>query len=117
MDIFRKLEKETGVQTWEPFVRIIERKEDAYLIHQANRILVRLVVAESRLPDTVRKFYLGWLRDVIKSGVRLEKERDRKGEEEGERGEKGERGGRGGGGVETGKGSRWEEMQGQVMAL
>lgn len=68
VDVFRQLEKASGVQAWEPFVRIIERKEDAYLIHQANRILVRLAVAESRLPDAVKKFYLGWLRDVVKSG-------------------------------------------------
>lgn len=49
----------------EPFVRVLERDEDAYLAHTTSRFLAWLVYGGLELSEPLYTVYYGWVRDTV----------------------------------------------------
>eukprot|EP00053_Salpingoeca_punica_P004979 m.52050 g.52050 ORF g.52050 m.52050 type:complete len:455 (+) comp13035_c0_seq1:52-1416(+) len=48
----------------EPFFKLLGKKEDPYLMHQASRIMSSLVMAGDKLGGNMKKYFV-WLRNII----------------------------------------------------
>ena len=60
----------TGQPAWQTFLQIVETKEDLYVQHQANRILVQIVVNDGALLNaTSQQGYFAWVTNTIQSKV------------------------------------------------
>jgi len=53
---------------YEPFVRILERNEDAFLVHMTSRFLACLVYGGLQMESSLSDMYYGWLRDTLQRG-------------------------------------------------
>lgn len=62
LDLFVQCSKESGTPSWTPFLHIVETKEELYVQHQANRILVSIITQkEQYLPAPAQQGYFAWL--------------------------------------------------------
>lgn len=68
INLFHEVSKITGQPAWQTFLQIVETKEDLYVQHQANRILVQIVVNDGALLNaTSQQGYFAWVTNTIQS--------------------------------------------------
>lgn len=66
LQLFVQCAKESGTPSWTPFLHIVETKEDLYVQHQANRILVSIISQpEQYLPAPAQLGYFAWLINAV----------------------------------------------------
>jgi len=69
--LFHECAKIAGSPSWETFLHIVETKENLYVQHQANRILVKIAVSPDQLmPRSQRQIYFAWICSSIHSTER-----------------------------------------------
>ena len=62
----------TGEPAWATFLQIVETKEDLYVQHQANRILVKIIIDNTALLNAASlQGYFAWVTNTIQSKVPL----------------------------------------------
>lgn len=66
--LFLECSRQLGKMSWETFLHIVETKEDLYVQHQANRILVKIAVDDSQLmPAAQMQIYFAWVLNAMQS--------------------------------------------------
>lgn len=68
IELFHQVSKHTGEPAWATFLQIVETKEDLYVQHQANRILVKIIIDNTALLNAASlQGYFAWVTNTIQS--------------------------------------------------